>query len=127
MANNRTNIEGQAAVTYWRITGDGDTAARRLIELTKNDMYYEINGLKLIAELGPAAEPALELLLEKLKSPDSSTRVLALDAIQAIGTAASIHRPEIEKVAEEDGDPIVRLTARQLLKTLPAPATETKK
>ena len=127
MANNRTNIEGQAAVTYWRITGDGDSAARRLIELTKHDMYYEINGLKLIAELGPAAEPALELLLEKLKSADSSTRVLALDAIQAIGPAASIHRSEIEKVAEEDGDPIVRLTARQLLKTLPAPATETKK
>lgn len=127
MANNQTNIEGQAAVTYWQITGDGDTAAQRLIELMNTDNFYEITGLELIAKMGPAAEPALDLLLEKLKAADGSTRVLALDAIQAIGPAASVHRAEIKKISEEDSDPLVRLTARRLLQTLPVETDDSEK
>lgn len=127
MADNQTNIEGQAAVTYWQITGDGETAIQRLIELINTDNFYEINGLNLIAEMGPAAEPAIDLLLKKAKGADSSTRVLALDALQAIGPAVSAHRAEIQKIAEKDGDPLVRLTARQLLKTLPAATTKSEK
>ncbi len=124
MAANNTNIEGHAAVTYWQVTGDAEPAIQRLMELTESDLFYEINGLKLIAQMGPAAEPAMELLLKKSKSADSSTQLLALDAIKAIGPAAAKHREAIEKLRDSTRDNLVQLVATEVLESLKIPDSQ---
>ncbi len=124
MAGKNTNIEGHAAVTYWQITGDADTAIQRLIELTENDLYYEINGLKLIAQMGPAAEPAIELLLRKSQAGDSTVQLLALDALKAIGPAAAKHREAIEKIKDSTRDDLVQLAATEILESFELPNSQ---
>jgi HEAT repeat protein len=112
-----TNIEGQAAIALWQITGEAEASIQRLIELSRDSIDYEITGLKLIAEMGEAAAPAIDLLLKRLDSGDPSLQVAALDALRAIGKAAQPHAARIRTLMQETSDPLVKLAARQVLES----------
>ena len=122
MGGSQTNLEGQAAITLWQITGQADESLQRLVELSRDSLEYEVNGLKLMAQMGADAAPALEFLQERLEAADPSIRVAALDTIRAMGPAAASQREAIEKLAEHDSDPLVKLAARQALASLTSEA-----
>ena len=118
MNKNHTNIEGRAAVTLWKITGEPDDCIERLMELSKSSLAYELSGLELISEMGPDASPAIDLLIERTGASDESVRVAALDALRAIGSAAMEHKEHIAEIAANDKDPLVRLAAAEFLEAL---------
>ncbi|MGI9519089.1 MAG: HEAT repeat domain-containing protein [Pirellulaceae bacterium] len=116
MAEDGTNLEGQAAVTLWQITGDAEEPVARLVELSKG-IDFEVKGLQLLGDMGPAAADAMDFLIERANSEDEAIQVYALDTIAKIGPAANEHHEAIQALTEDE-DPVVRLAARMTLRKI---------
>jgi HEAT repeat protein len=79
-----------AARTLWLITGDADKSVARLIELT-DSLTHDVRALEVLTEMGPSAAPAAAMLAAKLESEDQDIRLLAAQALGAIGPNAKAH------------------------------------
>ena len=86
----------QAAVTYWRITGDSDKAVKLLISQL-SDESYKREAIQRLGEMGPVAAAALDGLTKELDYPEEDVVELAVMAIAKLGAAA---KPAIPKLQE---------------------------
>lgn len=95
-----------------RLEGDAVAALRAALEHQpmRND------ALEILAELGPAAAPALDDMIEALADSDPVSRSDAAFAIAAIGPEAKAAVPALEKLlGEESADASVRYTVAYAL------------
>ena len=114
-----SNLEGQAAVTLWQITGESDEALEHLVKLSRDSVEFELNGLLLIEQLGKEAAPALDFLWERTKHANLSIRLAAFDAIAAIGPAAAPVADKIRELQNQSTvDPLTRMVAGQVLQKI---------
>ncbi len=104
----------QAALAYWRITGDARETRDFLTDLGEIGDYEE-DAVFALAEMGAAAQPAADFVAGKLESEDESFRLAVLDVLERID-GVSAARAKIRKLAKSDPDVLVRRRASELLK-----------
>ena len=93
----------QAARAHWLVSGDAGPGLEELHKgIQCDDPGLCRDALKALAALGPAAEPAVPVLVGMLSR--SELRHLAVVVLGAIGPAAKEAVPRLESVAEEVAD-----------------------
>jgi HEAT repeat protein len=80
----------EAAKTLWLISGESNAAVAHLIALVDSPTF-DGRVLEILAEMGPAAREAAPHLAKKLQSDDQGIRLLAVQALGAMGPAADEH------------------------------------
>ena len=92
----------EAALAYWRISGDSRKAVDHLVKLL-NEPTHELLSMQKLGEMGPAAKESVPALLSKLGSDDISVQLEACDALGRIGSdTAEVRKGLDELVAHED-------------------------
>lgn len=109
MNGHKTNLEPRAAFVLWQITGEADDSLARLQELG-GQPDSEIPALDFLQQMGPAAAPAVQWLVERSQASDYSIRVGAVEALGAVGDDPRA----AARIAEMQSDPhpVVRLSAK---------------
>jgi HEAT repeat protein len=79
--------QAEAAKTLWRITGDAGPAVEKLVQLLE-DRSRDMRALEVLAEMGPDAAAAAPRLGPLLAHEDQGIRLLAAQALLAMGPAA---------------------------------------
>lgn len=93
----------QAARAHWLVSGDAGPGLEELHKgIQCDDPGLCRDALKALAALGPAAEPAVPVLVGMLSR--SELRHLAVVVLGAIGPAAKDAVPKLESVAQEVAD-----------------------
>ncbi len=117
MNDKNLGVYGQAAYTYFRVTGELDPAIPVLKAALENpSKEHEI--LEIIGRLGRAGEPLTDTLVRKLSSPDTFTREYAVIALKNIGVDSSDVISELRRIASSDPDLFVREHANVALQQL---------
>lgn len=117
MNDKNLGVYGQAAYTYFRVTGELDPAIPVLKAALENpSKEHEI--LEIIGRLGRAGEPLTETLIRKLSSPDTFTREYAVIALKNIGVDNSTVVSALRRIASGDPDLFVREHANVALQQL---------
>ncbi|QSQ26041.1 HEAT repeat domain-containing protein [Pyxidicoccus parkwayensis] len=75
------------------------------------------SGLQAVASLGPAAQPLLAKVTPWLNQPDASLRMLAVEAVAAVGDAASV--PVLQKLYEQEVKGLEAMRADWVTQKLP--------
>lgn len=102
----------------WRLSGEAGPTLDGLRPLVRRGQGEEcLRATHALARMGPAAEPAVPDLVEALGRRDQ--RVLAIEALAAIGRAAQAARGALEGLAT-DPDPYTRSRAAHALTCLGA-------
>ncbi len=114
----------QAAVTYWRITGDSDKAVKLLISQL-SDESYKREAIQRLGEMGPVAAAALDGLTKELDYPEEDVVELAVMAIAKLGAAAKPAVPKLQEFSTHK-DLLLRQAARDAIAEINA-ASEPKK
>jgi HEAT repeat protein len=113
-------VQCQAALTLWKITGDAEPTIKALIEMSKTvDLEYD--ALCALFEMKQAAVSAAAEIGNHLANEDGSIRAISVQTLENLGDAAGPHLATLEKMAQEDVDPLVRFYCERALKKL-APA-----
>jgi HEAT repeat protein len=117
MNNPDKNVQPQAALTLWKITGDPAPSLQALIEMSKNaNLQYEaLNG---IYQMGDVAASAVDDIAKHLQNPDEAMRSLAVEILGSFGSKAAAHKETLERMSIDDSDPIVRFYCRQALQAI---------
>ena len=100
---------------------DGVTLAAWVHQLDERIPSARIHAAYVIAEIGPAAAPAVPALRRALDDADPVMRYAAAWALSEIGTAARAAFPELAAHAEDDRVGDVRWIAAKALRKLGIP------
>ncbi len=114
----------QAALTYWRITGDAEKSTKVLVEQIV-DVSYKREAIQRLGEMGPAAAPALNALIKELKNPEEDVSELAVMAIAKMGAAGKPAIPGLKELLKNK-DLLLRQAAGDAIEAINA-ASETGK
>lgn len=106
----------QAALTYWRITGDSDKTINVLVEQL-SDVSYKREAIQRLGEMGPTAAPALTELVKELKNPEVDIRELAVMAIKNMGAAGKPAIPDLQALLNNK-DLLLRQAAGDAIKAI---------
>ena len=105
-----------AARSLWLLTGDADEAAKWLAK-AMGDLTHFQHAVEVLGEMGPAAAPAVDRLIEALGERDPDDRVSAALALGRIGAPATKAEPALRKLLEDE-KPHVREAAQSALDAL---------
>jgi hypothetical protein len=108
----------QAALTYWRITGDADKAIKVLVEQLPDESYKR-EAIQRLGEMGPAAAPALDALIKELKNPEEDVCELAVMAIAKMGAVGKPAIPHLQALLMNK-DLLLQQAAGDAIKTINA-------
>jgi HEAT repeat protein len=101
---------------------DGHGLSEWVSQLTDRAPAVRSHAAYVMAELGPAAAPAVSALRAALRDEDSMVRYSAAWALSEIGPAARAAIPELQLRADEDPVGDVRWIAAKALRKLGVPA-----
>jgi HEAT repeat protein len=117
MDDSEKSVQPQAALTLWKISGEVEPSLKALTEMTKS-FNLEYEALSAIHQMGLAAAPAVEEIAAHLDNEDSSMRSLAVEILGQLGSVAQPYREELQELAENDEDPLVRYYANKTLEAI---------
>jgi HEAT repeat protein len=112
-----SSVRPEAALSIWRLTKEANSVLPLLRKLLKDgDLPWE--AAEVLAEMGPAAEPAVPDLILALDE-DETMQIYAAEALGKIGPGARSALPALQKLLDhkEEG---VRKTAQRAIAAIEA-------
>lgn len=122
MNDSSKSTQAQAALTYFRITGDADTSVEVLKKLV-GSLSYKRDAMERLAEMGPYGAKALSAVVKELKSDEADVRELAVIAIGKMGPDAKSAIPKL-KAMLNDSDRLLVQAVEESLQNLKAANTK---
>ncbi len=119
------SVRLQAAETTWRISGRTDRAVGVATELLRSDdLQQRMEAVRLLAAIGPAAQEALDELVELLQVASTSPlRIMSLDAVGSIARGTKRKLPALAACVGSQ-DPGVSCAAVKALARIGCSGTE---
>ncbi len=109
------HVRLHAATAIFRISGDTAPLRQQLQFAIAGRTSEQFDGIRILAELGPQAEPFLDIVISELDVHEPPYSEILVDALQAIGTAEA--RAALEE-ASQSTDWALRSHARTALREL---------
>ena len=97
-------------------TDDPGEALPALIKAMDDLTHFE-HAVEVLGEMGPAAAPAVDRLIEALDEPDYEDQIAATYALARIGAPAAKAEDRLRELLEDD-QPQLREAAKTALETL---------
>ncbi len=120
MNDSTRSCQPQAALTRWQITGDADTSLAMFEELLPT-VDYKRDSIQHLGEMGAAAAPLIEVIVQDLNSDEIDIRELAVTALGKIGPAAKSTIPAIKRLlASDESDVLIRQAAELAISRIEA-------
>ena len=111
------SVQPQAALALWKMTGDPAPSVKALVAMSMT-VNLEYEALNALYQMGGDAVSAADDIAKHLQNEDSAMRAVAVEILENFGPAAAPFRETLEKLAQEDADPLVRFYCVRALKKL---------